>query len=229
MTMTEFSPAHHALMFAYLAREVMQRTGIAEGEAVLRAAIRHYGEQRGRRMALRVRRDKRTPTMAHFLVYSEWRAPADAIDSDMTEREDAVVQCVRQCPWADAWTAHDLRDEGKLYCTEIDTALVRGFNPHLQVEVLNTQTNSAGPCQFVFHDALPATAFCPDPATTVLPWDYHTAHLYFAFSSVICAALGEAGEAAVDAALEAFAVQFGQDARQAVLHYAGPDFNALPD
>jgi hypothetical protein len=229
MTTDDFSPTHHALMFAYLAREVVQRVGVMEGEAVLRAAIRRYGEQRGWRMALRVRRDGRIPTMAQFLVYGEWRAAEGTQDSSFEDRGKAVVQCVQLCPWAEAWGAHDVLADGRLYCKEIDAALVRGFNPHLHIEVLATQTNDTGPCQFVFHDALPPAEVRPDPATAVLSWDYHTAHLYFTMSEVICAALGDDGAAAVDTALDRFAAQFGTAAKASVLRFAETNFDALPE
>ena len=47
-----FSESSHAILFALIARQVVTRYGEEMGLPALRKAIRRYGEQRGRRMAL---------------------------------------------------------------------------------------------------------------------------------------------------------------------------------
>ncbi len=44
----------HALLFGLLARRVIDEAGKIDGETIVLEAVRRYGEQRGRRMRLRV-------------------------------------------------------------------------------------------------------------------------------------------------------------------------------
>ena len=52
-----FTAEHHALLFAWIARETIVRIGEEEAAPVIRVAVRLYGEQRGHRMALRAQHD----------------------------------------------------------------------------------------------------------------------------------------------------------------------------
>ncbi len=64
---------HHAPLFAWAARELCRAAG-DRGEGIVRRAVRRYGEQRGRRMALRAQADGHPLDMVHYMAYGEWRA-----------------------------------------------------------------------------------------------------------------------------------------------------------
>jgi hypothetical protein len=66
-----FSPTHHALLFAWMSLEIIRRAGADEGECIVRSAVQRYGEQRGRRMALRAQANGHPLTMTHYLAYGE--------------------------------------------------------------------------------------------------------------------------------------------------------------
>ena len=67
------SASHHAMLFAYLAKRTIDAFGEA-GKAAVTAGVRHYGEQRGRRMALRTQADGNLLDVENYLVYGEWEA-----------------------------------------------------------------------------------------------------------------------------------------------------------
>jgi hypothetical protein len=226
-----FSPTHHALLFAWIAREVQKRAGKPLGEAIMRRAVRRYGEQRGRRMALRALADRQPLDMTTFLAYGEWQAAEGMFDSRMESQPGAVRSLVLRCPWNQAWADYGLNDSGRLYCLEIDAAISRGFNPANQLEVKGTLSNGAEASEFVYHAAsLEALSQQPvDHTRTVLPWDYHLGHLYKTAGEVICEEMGEAGQAAMQAALAQFARQFGEEAAETVLAFRDTDFDALPE
>ena len=52
-----FTAEHHALLFAWVAREAVALGGEQAAVPALRAAVRRYGEERGHRMALRAQQD----------------------------------------------------------------------------------------------------------------------------------------------------------------------------
>jgi hypothetical protein len=233
-----FTEQQHALLFGLVAKATIERAGKEAGETALRCAVRRYGEQRGRRMALRATANGDELSMTHFLVYGEWRSGTGLGQQETSLEGMNIRTLVPRCPWALTWLEADLSQYGRLYCQEIDRALVRGFNPDLTIEVNKTQTNDGEPCDFLYHQAAllsgDTLAYLRDKSAglggrTVMPWDYHCGHLYQALDTVLADELGEAGREAVRAALAAFATRFGEQASQAVLSYQKTDFNQLPE
>ena len=198
-----FTERHHALLFALVAKEILRRVGMGVGEATVRAAVRRYGEQRGRRMALRAIANGDDLSMTSFLIYSEWRSKTGHGQSELTKEGPDARLVVPQCPWALTWMDSDLSQYGRLYCQEIDKALVRGFNPDLIIDVNRTQTNDSEPCDFLYHQAAlssrDALAYIREKSAslagrTVMSWDYHCGHLYKTFLRIVTEELGEAGQ-----------------------------------
>ena len=70
----QFTETDHAMLFGWMARAVIQRVGEEKGEVVVRQAVRRYGEQRGRRMALRAEANGHPRSMTNYIVYGEWAA-----------------------------------------------------------------------------------------------------------------------------------------------------------
>lgn len=234
-----FTPAHHGLLMAWMGRHLFQRVGPVKGEMHLRKAIRRYGEERGRRMALRAQADGKELTMLNYLIYGE----CSINTGEMTQKTEQnnhnnMRMMVERCPWQAAWMQDELVEFGRYYCQEIDLALVRGFNPDLHLDVLKTQTNDRQPCDFIFHGA-PLTVSnsvalmvgqkLSPGKRALLPWEYHVGHLYKAFSDVFTAELGLTGREAAEAALADFAARFGEDAAQIVRDYQSTDFISLPE
>jgi hypothetical protein len=217
------------MLFAWISREVIQRAGEETGTTVIRQAVRRYGEQRGRRMALRAQADGRPLSMASYLAYGEWAVgpgemEVSASTSEGTGGGDRTTR-VYECPWHTAWTENDLLAYGRLYCLDIDEALVRGFNPALKIDVQRTRPYDGDYCEHTYRDVgetLPRRG-------TIMPWDYHAGHLYKTMGKVIVDQLGETGREALDAALETFAERYGAQAARAVLAYADTDFDRLPE
>lgn len=229
-----FTETHHALLFGWIARAVMEQVGEGKGETVLRKAVQQYGNERGRRMALRASANRHPLTMANYLAYSEWRStPGNAHDMQIIEKTpDARVQ-VRKCPWYGAWKENGLIPYGRIYCLEIDKALAQGFNPDLHLDVNATQPNGADHCEFVYHGAsfsLPnylllayKKAIHPGKSV-VMSWEYHLGHLFTTLEKVLLAELGEPGNTAVQAGLAEFIRRFGEPAAQRIVAYRSEDF-----
>lgn len=232
-TREAFTAEHHALLFAWIAREAIARASEDMATPVLRAAVRQYGEQRGRRMALRAQQDGQPLSMASYLSYREWEAPVGEMQqTGVPWRGDLRVQ-VRRCCWATTWQQEGLTEYGKYYCQEIDKALVRGFNSDLVVEVKGTRTNGSRMCQLVYHAAFEGTLVHEETQREqekrTLSWSYHAAHLYSTMSTVLKRELGPAGVAASRVALETFDERFGAPMAEALVADAAADFDVLPE
>jgi hypothetical protein len=224
---TPLGPRQHAALFAWMAREVLARAS-DEGEALVRAGVRRYGQERGRRMALRATAAGHPLDMTHYLAYGEWRAaPGESARRLLQEAPDAHMEIVR-CPWHASWQALGLMALGRLYCEEIDLALVRGFNPALMLEVERLLTAGAPCCEFIFHGVdLTQPVRLPAGILTVMPWDYHLGHLYWTLRRVLVAALGAVGEQAAQAALDTFAAHYGASAAAQVEAHQETDFSHI--
>jgi hypothetical protein len=224
----DLTPTHHALLFAWLARAVIRRAGKSQGEAIVRQAVRRYGEQRGRRMAMRALSDGQALTMNAYMAYGEWRAAAGQADSAMVQEFPLPIGQVYRCPWHEAWEDQDVMAYGRLYCLEVDHALVRGFNPDLRLDINSIKSAGDDFCEFAYYGAdlsEPAQSGRP----TVMPWDYHLGHLYKTVGQVVLEEIGEPGAEAVSEALAEFAACFGQDAAAAIEAYGDTDFDSLPE
>jgi len=229
---------HHAMLFALMARAVCRHSDENNCEAIMRKAVRSYGEQRGQRMALRAQANGHALNMANFLAYGEWSLEPGESDLQIVAKVPHARVHISQCPWHRVWAEKDLLPYGRYYCLEIDAALVRGFNPELMLDVKESLTAGQARCDFIFHDAnltLPTyllTAyrklFRPGKACR-MPWDYHCGHLYKTADDVIVAELGATGREAVDSALAEFIRTYGQAAADTIVAFQNTDFNRLPE
>jgi hypothetical protein len=227
---------HHAMLFALMSRAAIQTTGETEGERVIRQAVRIYGEQRGHRMALRATANGHPLTMANFLAYSEWALDRGATDLRVVAKVPHAKVHIGKCPWHRIWTENDLLSYGRYYCLEIDSALVRGFNPELKLDVNESLSAGQSRCEFIFHDAnltlrnylVTAYRKLVKPGKTCrMPWDYHCGHLYKTVGDTIIHQLDSTGREAVETALAEFAETCGQAAAHTVAAFKDTDFNKL--
>jgi len=231
-----FNETHHALLFGWIARAVIETFGQAVGAAALRRAVVRYGQQRGRRMALRAGAIGDELTMLNFMAYGEWKGTPGTMEQTLQNQDPNLLEQIPKCPWYNAWAQSGLMAYGRFYCLEIDQALVSGFNPRLQVDVLGTRSNGAAACDFIFHDAslTPETqrqlefkkTVSPGPSAQ-MPWEYHTGHLFKTLEEGIVAEFGPAGKQAVGLGLAEFTAAFGPAATQKILAFRSEDFDRL--
>ena len=232
--MRSFGVEHHAMLFAWIAREAVERFGEAGEEAVLQG-VRAYGEQRGRRMALRAGADGHPNDLVGYLIYGE-------LNFGEAENEFVIVQKrpylrveAHRCSWHATWSRRGVLAYGRLYCREIDTAIMRGYNPDFDFGVTGTLTGGAPCCTFHYRsqglglwNALRyAIGKRRVGSRATKPWDYHAGHIYRTFRETLREAFGEAGGQAVEAALRTFAREYGEDRAQRVRSFEGTDFNHL--
>lgn len=231
-----FTPTHHALLYAWIGRAVAQRVGQERAKISMCKAVRHYGNQRGRRMALRALADGQELSMLTYLIYGEWRADESTFQRKNTSSNPDLHSLVSKCPWNTAWLDNDLIPFGRTYCLEIDRAIAEGFNPQLLLEVKSTQPNEHCDCDFIFHDAnltpensrYMAQRQVEISSRIILPWSYHTAHLYFSLREVLIEEFGETGAQAAEDALSIFTAHYGHGMMDSIRSFSAVDFWTLP-
>jgi hypothetical protein len=233
-----FSATHHALLFAWLAREAVNLAGEEAGEVAVRHAVRCYGWERGQRMAARCRANGHALTMTNFFAYGEWRVEPGQMYSERSQDGADIRVVTSQCPWHQAWESNEVLPWGRLYCLEIDEAVLAGFSPDLSMAVNSTLSNGGAYCEFLFQGAtlnlrnvlllLYRRSVNPG-GRAVMPWSYHTGHLYSTVADVLVDELGPLGRRAVASAMAEFADRYGDVAARTVEAYRDTDFRLLPE
>ena len=227
----------HALLFATISKSVIQEIGATKAEPLIRQAVREYGHQRGKRMALRAKKYGHALTMENYFAYGEWAVPKNEMSFKFVEKTPHARMQIYQCPWYETWKENQVLEYGKYFCQEIDEALVHGFNPDLALRVNSTRTNGGECCDFIFRDAglsffkflgLAFKKKVRPGKAAVMPWEYHCGHLYKTMGQALRQELGEPVDRIMGHALKD-APSFFDDNRIAILIlYQDTDFETLP-
>lgn len=131
-----------------IAAEVIARFGDEGREAII-AGVRRYGEERGRRLAERVKSEGREPDFASFTVCSDLDTGYHRMEPHMEEGRLRVE--VSYCPLAQALKEWGLEEYGKYFCRNIDAAIMRGYNPERYETVCERNlTEGAETCTIIY-------------------------------------------------------------------------------
>lgn len=235
--MKSFTATHHALLFSWISRAVINAVGEEKGEIVIRKAVVKYAIQRGKRMALRAEANGDELTMTNYMAFGEWEAGEGEMEHRFLEViPDAKMQ-VLKCPWHTIWEENDLMQYGKYFCMEVDEALVKGFNEDLVLEIKGTRTGGDDVCDFNFKGAnltdenmekLFYRKTVKPGKKAIMSWEYHAGHLYKTIGEVIFDELGEQAKIIMEASLNDFVDKYGEEATRIVKSYKQTDFNKLP-
>lgn len=97
-------------------------------------ATQQYGLQRGHRMALKALRDGKPLDIFSYREYGELIRTADAPETilECESTSPDYVYRITACPWHMQFEKMGALEAGAAYCSEIDEALYRGFNPDIE-------------------------------------------------------------------------------------------------
>jgi len=233
----DFSAKHHALLFTCISKSVIMLTGDEDGIPIIRKAVRKYGEQRGLRMALRALRNGHRLTMDNYLAYGEWELPRGEMKLRFAERVPHARVHILKCPWNDVWAKNNLLEYGMHFCKEIDAALVRGFNPDLEIDIKSIQTHGADYCDFIYKEAnlsafkmlcLAYKKKIKPGKNAIMPWDYHAGHLLKTLGEVIRNELKDSSDKILKRAMEEFKGYASEKHIVQLKKYQSTNFEIIP-
>jgi hypothetical protein len=207
---------HFAMMYAFIAGEALQRFG-ADGQKAVIEGVRGYGIAYGKRMAERAKAGGRPNDFVSYLLYGEIDFSQTGNEMQIAQRTPSVEVVCSQCGWHSAWQRHGVLDVGLLYCQEIDSAIMHGFNPDIRFELDGTLTGGASCCRLIYADCdlgdetlmtfLAAKSQVGDSA--IRPFEYRVAEIYRALTEVLVRHFGAAGNQASENAMIAFTGLYG--------------------
>ena len=194
-----FTEIHHALLFGWMSKAIIERVGEQKGQDVVSHATRKYGEERGKRMALRAKAHKQPLNTANFFVYAEYRPISGKMKAKVAEKSRNLTLEAYRCPWVMPGKRTNCSLMVVLYCLDVDKAILHGFNPNLKMQVESTLSGGAEKCRLVYNEAnltlfsylLMGYKRAISPGKkVVMPWEYHVGHLFKTFETSIIEELG---------------------------------------
>ena len=228
----ELTERHHACIAALYYSELEKRE-ISNRRDIFIFATRIYGEGRGRRMALRAMRDGQPLTFSSYKRYGEWKNTGtikEEMRGNVAEEKSFDPDYVTEifvCPWARQFSDMGLKECGAVYCSEIDRAIVRGFSPFLRFETLQS-LNEKDRCIQIMHDVHFTEGEIPSGDDRFRRgFDYHCAHIYYAFKKTFVSVLGETGEEIARSVRERFTGMYGEGLFYMIEAYKDEDFDII--
>jgi hypothetical protein len=209
---------HFALMYALIAREAIGKFG-AEGEEAVREGVRKYGLAYGRRVADRARADGRPNDFVSYAVYAEFDFSETDSVMDIEQRSPHTVIVFSKCGWCEAWKRSGMLDMGRIYCEEIDRAILEGFNPGFRFEVDETLTGGAARCRLIYLDGElgdeTLLRFLSEKErvgrSAIRPFEGRVIEMHRTMDGILHRRFGKAGHDAMEAALAAFRDRYGAE------------------
>ncbi len=231
-----FDIPHHANLFALVYKAAVELRG-EEGRQAADKGTMLYGQQRGARMAARATKDGRPLTMENYLVYGEWRDKNGHSKGYVSAKNPVYCLDNTVCGWCEAWKQAGLLEYGKNYCNYVDHNLVKGFNPELQLDILQVLSQGGDTCAFRWNgfclpDEAAEKSFAAKKAAlgdrAQKDFLYHTGHLYSRMKQALTIYLGaDPAQKIMENAMKAFEDMYSAEMVRAVLTEANQDFTKV--
>lgn len=225
-----FTEKTHAYLVICFYRRLIEHFG-EQGKNAFVHATQYYGGQRGRRMAQRAIRNGETLTFDTYCRYGEWVNTQTSKDLGCANKVEVLlkdpdyIKKVTICPWHTEFKESRALDAGVLYCTYLDSAICRGFNPAIKYSVPKN-LNKDGYCIHTIKDCFLKEGTDFEKHKEYLKdFDYHCAHLFFAYREVVCAIFGKEGSLLAEEVLQDFRSRCGDEMTELLLSFQDTNFN----
>ena len=213
------TPKHQALLIAFFIQETLNVLS-RQGEQIIIKAVCEYGEGRGNRMADKALKDGRKNDLLSFLLYGEIEWNDTGNKFKIAQRKPFFSVNAQKCFWHEIWVKNNMQEVGRIYCQDIDRAIMKGFNPDINFDVPQNMNDSSRHCVFNYRDwrleffDLIKFVFKKRKAKkkAVEPWSFHCIDVYEKFSNVIIREAGEDGKSIIDKVTKRFTEEFGEAA-----------------
>ena len=235
--MNNFTERHHAYISA-MYYKLMKEQNFHDFREVFVKATSTYAMQRGQRMALRALRDGRPLNFASYRYYGEWvyteqslqeAAQNGKLPTEVSVQGDDVVMKIHACPWSDQYLDMGLLDGAMDYCKDLDVAIARGFNPQLTYQVNKVMHQNKDYCLHCQQGASMGLeqAYGDKNFDNVKSFDYHCAHVYYTFSSVMLSVYGALGQHLNAQVLSDFSNTYGSEMADVLVSFRHTDWNSI--
>ena len=230
-SMEIFNEKVHACIAGLFYREMLRYDPFFAREAFVQGTRKH-GESRGRRMAQRALNDGEVLDFRTYFRYREWQ-PSEYyrslhLPSSRSERgERDYVITIPACLWHEQFKEMELPEAEEIYCAEIDRAIVRGFNPQLHFETVQTLARCDSCIQKAYGAAIRQEDDLSVKEEYIRDFAFHCANSFYAYEKAAQKFFPEKASAISAAVQEGLKQLYGQEALSALERYKGYDFDRI--
>jgi len=230
--MKEFTEIQHAFIVASYYKRLTQEFGDRGLQSFIHAT-HIYGQQRGSRMAQRAIRDGKPLTFTTYMEYGEWestqttRKEMGGFDSKTISFSPDYEEHIMKCPWAYKFKIMDMQDCGVVYCSHLDKAIARGFNPYLTFDVPQSVNNKEYCIQIMRDANLKDGMSFIKKKENIKGFDYHCGHVYKTFGSIFDSIFGKENKIVSAEVLNDFSKEYGIDMSFVLESFSNKDFNII--
>jgi transcription elongation factor Elf1 len=214
--MNKFSAEHHALIFAYVAKECIEKFG-GKGKNAITDAVKEYGTIRGKRMLKLANKNGISNDFIGYVLCHDMDLNAGGVKKKTKLKPFVDIHCT-QCGWYKTWESNKVLNYGKIYCQYIDEYLVNSFNPNLGYKVHSTRSNGGKTCHMCFHNSkvgfidILKLLFYSFKFNNKQSWDTLTIDFYQILNKKIIEKFGTEGRNIMNNSLILFKNKFGENA-----------------
>lgn len=137
---------HAATLFALMSRNVLEKLGPVEGEALIRQAVEEFGLERGRRIAQRVQALGKPLSFKNWLIYTD--IDGSNFKASVSTDNGELVARVGHCSFISAAREWGVEEYASRYCRYVDYAILKGYNPDVRLLVEPRSTTGKDHCLF---------------------------------------------------------------------------------
>ncbi len=131
-------------LFCTITEEVINQFG-DKGRSAIAESVKKYGEERGRRIAELVKKMGKELSLKNFFIYGDLNS-RDILKYKPKIVDGNVEIIVKDCVFYNGCKEWNKEKYGQIYCEYIDTAVLKGYNPELIIEVPSNITKGAKKC-----------------------------------------------------------------------------------
>ncbi|MBQ5756524.1 MAG: L-2-amino-thiazoline-4-carboxylic acid hydrolase [Erysipelotrichaceae bacterium] len=229
--MNVFNEKTHALVAGLYYRELTALDVLKGKEAFAYGTVLH-GMSRGRRMRERVLKDGEKPDFRNYFRYGEWRPSDYSCSLRRPEAQilsfspDRVIS-IANCLWHDQFQEMGLGEAERIYCAEIDRAIVRGFSPEL--EYRTEQTLLDHPCciQRAVNAGVREGEALDRKEEYVKDFGFHCANSFYAYRQAAQRFFPEEADTVAQKVHDRIEKELGKEAAELLDSYRGYDFDHI--
>ena len=138
----------YTLIYGFLAQRVMDSFG-AEGEQVVRRALRDFGKIRGAAQRERQLHYGLELNMQNLHVYADLPGDDDQETNRQIFEKDCFYSDLTECDMYELWKKYDLMDAAVVYCEEIHHAMWTAYHEDTVVVQDKILTRGDDKCTFL--------------------------------------------------------------------------------
>lgn len=147
----------YTLIYGLLAQRVIDSFG-AEGEQVVRRALREFGEVRGGNLRDRQLHYGLELNMINLHTYCDLPGDEDQVTNREVFAKDDFLSYVEKCEMFELWKKHDVVAAGILYCEEMHHAMWATY--HEDAVVVQNEILTRGDNRCSFQVTMPKYSEC---------------------------------------------------------------------